>query len=374
VATPRTNTTIRDVAQLAKVSTATVSHVLHGRDERMAPKTRERVLSAIRELRYRPTAFDSNVETTSRQLAFVLEEQGQHPTSNSYGTQLLDGVWETCSFAGWSVGLYIEKQWDGAGGLIRRNFDGRCDGIVLIAPSIDSPAPRQFAERGLPLVLLGRERPMLGVCTVDINNEECAAELTRRMIALGHRRIAYVTTSPRQESSVLRATGFARSAIESGIPLNGVRIFQREQVNADRVDQTVREYIGDRFPVETIVHTNEYSGNFAQQVFERFDAQHYLPTAILCFNDDLVNNLNQVAQSRGITDPRQLSWAGFDADPSIKIDGRAITSVWQPLYEMGRAAAQLILERCENPELPNVNLQVSARMVEGETLLPVLNP
>lgn len=336
----------------------------------MAPQTRERVLTAIRELRYRPTAFDSNQESSTKQIAFIVEEQGVHPLKNNlYVSTVLDGVWETCAINSWSVGLYVERQWDDVGGFIRRNFDGRCDGIILIAPNLENPAPRQFAERGLPLVAVGRERPMLGVNTVDIANETAAAEWTRRLLDLGHRQLAFFSGFSSQESSHLRAMGFARAVVEAGLPRENVRIFLGEDLNSrNAVERLTQFWEGQVSVIGTLpAHPSD---SFVASAFEQLDADGFLPTAALCWNDELASQVGRAALQRGLRIPEDLSIVGFDANDLMTIDGKRISSVAQPLYEMGKQAARLIVEQSEDQDQPVQNIRVPSEPFLGETVAP----
>src|SRR5471030_1601978 len=117
--------TIREVAKLAGVSIGTVSKVLNGSDVRVDPESRERILSSIRTLRYKPPPFEKNQKAAiANNLGMIVPDLFEHPlVRNSYAHLLLDGVLERSAFHQWSVTIFVATMWDDVGNAVRRKYD-----------------------------------------------------------------------------------------------------------------------------------------------------------------------------------------------------------------------------------------------------------
>jgi LacI family transcriptional regulator len=124
--------TIRDVANHCGVSTATVSHVLNGRVDRVGSDTRDRVLAAVRALQYRLPAVElSSTQTRRRNIAIVCGEMSPQPVSKDhYFSRVLDGVLEATASRGYSLTIVFERMWVADGSSVRQSYDGHCDGAI----------------------------------------------------------------------------------------------------------------------------------------------------------------------------------------------------------------------------------------------------
>jgi len=208
--------TIKDVADLAGVSIATVSLVLKGQKERYTPTTAKRVLRAAAKLKYHPNRIARNLQgRQSRTLGFVTHRDYELLTRSQWFSALLDGVLSVAIERDYDVKLAPIATDNEAPG--RKLEDGSIDGVVLAAPAEESPLLKWAAERSLPCVIAGRVRP--GDSTPAVGIDDFAAEFaaTKYMIAQGHRRIALLGSAWIQWSAKQRELGYQAAMREAGL-------------------------------------------------------------------------------------------------------------------------------------------------------------
>jgi len=327
--------TLRDVARLAGVSTATVSNVLNSRNQRVSVETRQKVLAAVRELRYKPTALEKDQKAIlTKNLGVMLMDITKNPiTRHGYFREVLDGIMEAAMFRGWSVTIFAEKLWDDLGLAVRRSYDGRCDGLVVIAPTVANETVAALQERGTPLVLIGTTATLPGVSSVDIDNEQASILLANHLLELGHRSFAFLGDRPTIMAAVERERGFRNALIEAGIP-------------ADRYRSNWARDGGK--PLDEFVKAWKKDGRNR-------------PTAFFGWNDGMAQAFLQICQAEGIRAPGDLSLVGIDNAPE-SIESQ-ITSVPQPLHLIGKRASTLLIDRLAEPDLPDEIVRFSVELV-----------
>jgi DNA-binding LacI/PurR family transcriptional regulator len=298
--------------------------VLNARTDRVSQETRERVLAAVRELRYKPTALERGQKAIlSQNLGVMVVDTTKNPISrHGYFREVLDGVLETAFFRGWSVTLFAEKTWGDLGLAIRRAYDGRCDGLIMIAPFKDSETVVTLQERGTPLVLVGTTPSVANVSSVDIDNVAIGVAAAKHLVELGHRRFAYVGHDFRSTSSCERWEGFRKGLKECGVNDAAISALLTREMKGD--DQEERE------------------GNLVDRIVAM---GHERPTALFFWHDDMAIEFMGCLQDRGLRIPDDLSVVGVDGMPEGEACEPAITSFRQPLHSLGRRAAQMLIDR-----------------------------
>lgn len=349
--------TIRDVAARANVSTATVSKVLRGKTEHVSAKTRDKVFAAVRELRYRPAAVVSRTRAVQTQnVALIVEEMGRNPiVGNPYFAQILDGVFEAAAARGFTITLVAENYWDDVQGMVGRRYNGHCDGVILVAPSQDNPIVESFSQRGLPCVLVGSSYRVPGVSNIDLANTQAAYELTRAMIARGHRSLAYLGGSPRQFSAVERAKGFLQAVSEARLPSFRTPVVYSNQTSADQSERTVAEPRKQPHPI-----VKGWGQNLIRFIYEDLGAN---PTALVCWTSRLADSAVEAIRTRGLCIPEEVEIACFDETEPAKPGFVPAVAVHQPLQAMGRRAIDLLIEHMLDPTLPDEHVRYAPELV-----------
>jgi LacI family transcriptional regulator len=347
--------TIRDVARLCGVSTATVSNVLNARPDAVSATTREKVLAAIRKLGYRPTALEHNQNAIlTRNIVLVCGDLGPSPlVRNHYLNRIFDGILEGAAFKEWSVTVFVERMWTDSGDAVRRSYDGRCDGVVALAPPRDGTLVASLAERGVPVVSVGSTADLPGVSSVDIDNVAASAELTRHLLGLGHRRIAYFGRAWSLPSSFERYSGMHSVMERAGI--------------ADRAEAYLSVF-SSRGGDETIAQLADWpyrhriTGGADEFVDLAFGAEDS-PSAVVCWNDELALEVVDALTRRSIRVPEHVSVVGFDdTHPDCAV--RGITTMRQPLHTIGVRAVDMLIARIESNGLPDENVRFKAELIQ----------
>ena len=333
--------TIRDVAKMSGVSTATVSHVLNGRTDRVSADTRDRVFAAVRALKYKPTPLERNQKAILTQnLAVVAQDLTESPLErHGYFRRCLDGILETAAFRGWSVSIFVQRMWGEhqTENVVRRSYDGRTDGVIAIAPAVGNEIVESLQQRGTPLCLVGTTPWLPDVACVDIDNVAAGAAVARHLIALGHQRLAYVGHDLRTTSSAERNEGFRKAASDAGVE------------------------------VETLVIGRDSTYELAEALVAR---GREMPTGILGWHDAISNRLARDLAKFGVSVPGDVSIAGVDDDPESGIAPGGTTTVANPVRLMAMRAATLLIDRLvteEDPGPPEVIRYEPELIVRGST-------
>ncbi|MFN3683975.1 MAG: LacI family DNA-binding transcriptional regulator [Fimbriimonadaceae bacterium] len=335
--------TLKDVAKASGVSTATVSHVLHGRWDRVSDATRAKVMRAIRKLNYRPSPYRTRKGVPpSMNLAFILEEAEPSPLlSKDYFAKLLDGFFEEAWKRGYSVTVDVERVSIDGVQKVRHAFDGRCDGVAVMAPVIDSLLVAELVERGVPVVVIGSESQGKRVSTVDVDNVACGRMAVDHLAGLGHVRMAFVGRVKDKSSSLERLEGVLSRLVELGLPepivLDGVFSKASGYELADRLLQTEGE---DR------------------------------PTAWICSNDEIAFGAAQRLNEAGIRIPDDVSIIGTDDTLIAQTANPPLTTLRQPLQKMGAEAARILAERAARSDATEEHLVFPVELVRRSSTGP----
>lgn len=316
----RTRADMDMIAREVGVSKTTVYRALHNKG-RIHPQTRERILHVAQELGYRPNliARSLRVQKTSTIglvvvgltgwfYSHILEGIDGVAQSNQYGVLL------ACSYG------FPDKERE----IVQMLLDKRVDGLI-IAPA-DPEENREFYEELLalqvPIVLIDRYIPGLPVDFVATNNELGGYLATRHLLKLGRRQIVFVSNGSRERratSVVGRFSGYERALAEFGI------------------GQTIE--LGPGLP--DILPEEEYAYNAVD---------HYLSEGgrmdgAFAVNDDVAYGVIRALQAHGIRVPEDVSVVGFDDQDTSAFIFPPLTTVAQPMREIGQQAATLLLDR-----------------------------
>ncbi len=312
--------TIRDVARESGVSIGTVSNVFNNSTDAIRPETRDRVLEAARQLRYRPNGVARGlVQRRTQTLGILFHAGSAMAVSDPYTSAILHGILQGCVPKGYSTLLYPKSFLNGQYNL-NQLADGRADGILVVAPGQDDTAAGALTALGVPVVVVSaRQEAKDRILSVDVDNKQGAYIATQHLLSLGHRRIAHLTGDPRQRSAHEREAGFREAMAAEGVPVD-----------------------------ETMVISCGYHGGEACEPTNRLLKLAKPPTAIFCANDNLAIGVLLAARTAEVAVPAQLSIIGFDDAPATALVTPPLTTIRHPLPEIGRRAAELLIEKLEH--------------------------
>lgn len=308
---PPSAVTIQDVAELAGVSQKTISRVIN-HEPRVSFATRKRVLEAIEALNYRPNL---NARGLAGNRSFLIGLFCGQP--GAYQNEFQSGAIARCRDA--DMHLMVEPL-DVSSSQIDRQIDTllgqlRLEGVILLPPLCDHPTVLgKLADAAIPAVRIAPKRPSDASPSVGIDEYTAARQVTAHLLSLGHRRIGFMLGRRDHGATEWRYRGFA------------------DEMRAHRV------------PVDkSLVLAGNF--NFAEglQCADRMLRATPPPTAIFASNDDMAAAAISVARKLRLRLPAQLSVTGFDDSPLASMMWPGLTTVRQPVAEMARTAADLII-------------------------------
>lgn len=317
---------LRQVAERAGTSVAIASAVLSPTrsSARFSAATRERVLQAARELAYHPNALARALTghpTRTLGVLFGLE-RASVAVANPFVFTLLQGVVAAAATAGYNVTLFTEPWHDAAtsAGTVR---DGRTDGVIVIAPAADNDLLPSLAACEIPAVTVATPAQDGLVPSVDVDNRAGARLATEHLLSLGHRRIAHLTGDSILRSAHERREAFLRTMADAGLTVPPEYVVPGLYTYQSGLDRA-RELLSLPTP----------------------------PTAVFAASDGIAQAVLKAAQEKGIAVPRGLSVVGFDNIATGPVHEPPLTTVHQPLTEIGEEAARILLRRIRGEAVP----------------------
>jgi LacI family transcriptional regulator len=334
----RGRATIRDIADLAGVSIATVSRVLNDRPD-VAPETRESVLQVVRAHGFstnRGARGLSSGRTGMIGLTLPL-------VADAYFGPMLSGAAEALYESDMRIVLCptLHKH-DREVSLLERLMRGTTDGAILMLPEESADELRMLQRQGFPFVVVDpREQPPDGIPCVAAMHAAGAKAATEHLLELGHRRIGALAGTEGWYATDERLLGFRAALAGKGILL----------------DPDLVVYSDWRTPRGT---------EAAEQLLSLPDP----PTAIFGFNDNVAIGVLNAARERGLSVPGDLSVVGFDDTAQASIVTPQLTSVSQPLAEMGRMGVSLLIRILEGQRVDALRMELSTKLVIRESTGP----
>ncbi len=306
--------TIRDVAEMAGVSVASVSRVVNN-SRGVQSETRQRVEKAARELGYVPNEAARSLKLArSNLLACVIPD-----VTNPFFPELVRGIEDIASAEGYGTLLCntdnnSQKEADYLSLLARH----RIDGLLLIPSRDEQPPPglTRLLDQGSPVVVIDRFLEGFDGDSIAVDNRRGGVLAAEHLIELGHRRIAIINRLPDTSTSRLRQEAYEETLESAGL-LN-----------------------------RSLVKLGSYTFDFGRDMARRLlSADGDPPTAILAGSDVLAIAALQVAHELGLRVPQDVSIIGFDRIAMSQLMSPPLTTVEQPTYDMARLAADLLLKR-----------------------------
>lgn len=303
---------------------ATVSRVMNDVDhQKVSDSTRERVLRIAQELRYRPNpqAVALVTRRPPNTVGLVIP-YNSHVFESFYFTEIIRGAVDAANDHAMSITLFVPRRDAPAEEyhdvLMSR---GMVAGFLLIGTRVGDPAIAQCREAGVPFVLVNSRLADPDVSGVDCDNLTGAREAIRHLIRLGHTRIAFIAGPDSSSNARERLSGYRSALEEAGLPVNDSLIFQ------------------GRF--------EEQGGREAMRALLDGPVR---PTAVFAANDIMAIGAMKVIKREGLSIPEDLAMVGFDDIPMCQYLEPALTTVHQPIYQVGRRAAETLLSRIEEQD------------------------
>ena len=334
--------TLKDIAHKLGLSITTVSRALADYDD-VAKSTRQRVRQTADEMGYYPniTARHLQKQRTDT-LAFVVPTQGPR-FSDPFFSEFLAGIGNEAGRHGFdllastqSPGSEAEQE------AYRRIVHGRrADGVLVVRTRKQDERIRFLSQHDLPFVAFGRTDLGIDFPYVDEDSYHGLQLVTQHMIDLGHQRIGFIATPDYLMFGQMRLAGFLDTLQANGIPADESLI-----VHGDLTQQ----------------------GGF--QAAQHLLRQDNRPTAIIACNDLMALGAMSAAQQQGLVIGRDLSVGGFDDIPLCEHAHPPLTTVRQPIYEIGQRITQMLVQLVRGQDLAERQVLLTPRLIVRESSGP----
>lgn len=312
----RRNPTIKDIAQLADVSTTTVSHVLN-RTRPVSQALSNRVLDAVRELEYRPNAIARGLRTQSSQiLGLVIPDN-----TNPFFSEMTLGAEEAAFRFGYSV-LLGNSRHDLARELtyLSTLSSYPVDGLILTGVSVNNEHVLSVTESGIPVVIVDRRIDGVAADLILSDHYSGAYNAAAHLIGLGHRNIAIITGPMDLQVSKDRLNGFLVALDEAGVKPDPERIIE-----------------------------GDFQLGSGYEAARRILAMDPVPTGVFASNDLMAIGAMRQFNEHRIKIPEQISIVGFDNTYLSTYVYPPLTTVAQPAHKLGSLAVERLIGWIENP-------------------------
>jgi LacI family transcriptional regulator len=307
-------TTIRDVAARAGVSVATVSHVVN-ESRTVSPDTKERVLAAVAELRYRPHGVARSLRRSKTGTIGVIISD----ITNPFFADLVRGIEHAIQLRDAQIN-YILSNTDEDSHKERLSLDvlleKRVDGLIIAPAGGNQSYLADIAARRIPMVFVDRMLPRVEADAVLVNNLAATIRIVEHLIGLGHRRIGLLKATLHANSIDERVAGYRQALAENGLEFDPALVYESPSTIADACAAGLR----------LLSATPR-------------------PEAVFCTNNFMTLGLIRAVHEKGLRCPEDLAIAGFDDFPWADSFNPQLTTIAQPSFSMGEEAVRLLIDR-----------------------------
>lgn len=331
----RARPTIRDIARLAGVSVATVSRVLNERPD-VAAGTREAVLRVVREHGF-TTNRSARALSSGRtgMIGLTIPFVDEH-----YFARIISGAAEALYEQDMRAVLCpTHQEHDREVGLLERLINGTTDGAVILLPEESTDELAAMHALGYPFVVADPREPLnASIAAVSASHWAGARAATEHLLALGHRRIAHVTGTRGLVASEERLSGYGAALAAAGV-----------------------------LPSSELVVEGTFTIESGHAAGARLLALPEPPTAVFAASDNIAIGVLRAARERGLDVPADLSLVGFDDIEPASIVTPPLTTVRQPLAELGRLAVSLLLRLIEHQRVETLRIELATQLIVRES-------
>jgi DNA-binding LacI/PurR family transcriptional regulator len=328
--------TIKSIAKLTGVSHSTVSRALRG-SSLVAKDTSQYIQRVAGEQGYLPSAAARSLKTRRTQALGVILSSIADP----FFAEILFGIEEYAQESNYSL-LIAASQHDlvKERRIVQAMVEQRTDGLIICSSLFSQSQVSQLLSRGFPVVMVNQQAAENYNFSIYHDDLDGSRQITRYLISLGHKRIAYLGNANSGRTTQDRLAGFMAEMDESDLVV----------------------------PEEYVHHVAGGDPELGWDALAHFMDLEAPPSAIFCFNDMLAVGVLKGCEERGIEVPRQLSVAGFDNIAYSAFTTPSLTTFDQPKREIGHEAARLLLDLLASDQqgLPQIQ---QVKVLQGKLLV-----
>ena len=333
----KNNVTIKDVAKLAGVSISTVSRVIND-SKPVTDEVKQRVLDVIKETGYVPNPLARSLVTKKSKLIGVIVPE----VSDSFVNEILNGIEAVAKMYDYDILLvntYSDKQQEIDS--IRLLKTKQVEGIVMVSWILDEDHVNYMKEIRIPAVYISKTARDYDIYTVSTSNENATYDMTKYLIENNHKEIALIMTS--KEETILEAerrTGYERALRDNNIE--------------------VRD--------ELIKHGNtDYEGGY-NSMKELLDDK-IIPSAVFVTGDEAAVGAINAIFDAGYNVQQDISVVGFNDTKLAKIYRPKLTTVFQPLFDMGAVSIRALIKLINGEPVEEKKIELPYQIMDRESVI-----
>ncbi len=303
--------TIKDIAAMARVSTGTVSKTLNNAPG-VGAETRRRIRKLVEDLDFQPNASAQSLAARrTDNIGVVIPHTGSYSMASAYWPTLLTAITEQAAARGLNVVLSTARSEEDVDSAYKSVLRGRrVDGLIVGAEQFGLKQLAELLVKEFPFVMVGKGA-LSGHYYVDVDNAGGAAEMTRHLVALGHRDIVMLAGPEHLPAAGQRVAGYRAAIAEAGL-------------------------------VPRVQHCAYQTESAAQQTVDALLRQASRPAALFVAAGDFMTPTLRAISGLGLAIPSDLALATFDDHPLYEVFSPAITAVSQPIHDLGQAAVEML--------------------------------
>lgn len=326
--------TLVEIAQAAGVSVSTVSRALSNGKYPLKQETRQNILKLAEEMGYKPNLVARSLQSSRSHLVGVIVDRMQSP----FAAATVEGIQDGLRNAGYSISIaYSNRDQIIAAQAIHTFYSHQVDGIIILNSWLHTFNDPILSMQDRPFVFINRLFGNSSQNCVGPGDRQGAQLATRHLVDLGHRRIGYINGMEDWIEAQNRLAGYRDVLTEHGLPVD-----------------------------ESLIRHGNWSVESGYEATQELLALEDRPTAIFAANDIMALGAIYALQKAGLEVPGDVAIVGYDDRDFAAWTRPALTTVRMPSYEMGQAAARLLLEQINKVELEDAT-QVTGKLIVRES-------
>jgi LacI family transcriptional regulator len=331
--------TLKDIARKVGYSVTTVSRALNDYDD-VSQETKQLIKRVAQEMGYHPHVIAQSLQRRHTNTVGFIVPATERYLSDPYFLELLAGIGDGAASYDFDLLVSTCKPMDPKERLVyERMVKGRrVDGIVVARTRCDDERIAYLVSEGFPLIAFGRAASDLDFPYLDVDGEKGVCEAVEYLIGLGHRRIGFITPSMYLMFAEHRLAGYKRALQDSGL----------------------------EFDPALVVEGNLTQSGGHRRMGELLDLEEP-PTAVVTGNDLMAFGAMEAAQERGVIVGRDIAVIGFDDVPLAAYFHPTLTTIRQPIYDIGKMLSQTLIKIINGEELAERQIILQPELVIRES-------
>jgi LacI family transcriptional regulator len=329
--------TIKDIARQARVSVATVSRTLTGKDG-MSLETKERILEIAERLHYYPNLRARGlVAKRPDVLGIVIPRTSEFAFSNPFYAEVLKGIGKKAR----EMGQYLLFSFQEGEEYAQMFQHGLAAGIIVVANRMDDPRLQEAWRMKVPIVLIPGFPWKHEIPSVDGDSVDGSFQAIDYLARLGHERIAFLNGPPDSKYSIERLAGYRKALRKNRLPLRKEWIYEFD-ASQEGGHEGMRRFLSGSKP----------------------------PTAVLVINDYSSMGALRAAKEMGYRVPEDISLIGYGDVPLACMTEPPLTTIRSPYQQMGHEAAGMLLDLLGGKRLAKKHLVLPVELVVRQSTAP----